>query len=238
MILHNASLPRQSLRGETRYQTSTESTTYSDADLDASLNAYYDLFVTEILESMDEWDFSGEIATADIVLGQTEYIVPSDILKFKRLEITLDGTTWHKAEALDINEVGEATDATTRGQNFVSSEPFFDLMDNSLILYNTPSVNVTAGIKIWYEKLPTQLSAVTDSPTFARPFHKGLCYGASKDHFERFLEIAGNDKKKANAETNLENYIARMKIHYRKKNQDRQYIVGAAEVNYDYGSDN
>lgn len=237
MLLNNASLPRTALRGETRYLTNTNTTTYPNIDLDASVNQYLDLFVTEILDSMDEWDFQAEIATADTVASQQEYVFPSDILKIKRIEISYDGTNWYKAEPMDINERGEATDTTSITNDFSTAEPYFDLMDNSLMLYPIPTAAVVGGLKIWYEKLQTHLSADTDSPNFAKPFHKGLAYGAAKDYFEKYLE-KGNVSKMQNASNQMELFIGRMKSFYRRKNQDRAYNVDVAFVDYDYGMDN
>ena len=196
-----------------------------------------DLFTTEILDSMDEWDFQGEIATSDLVANQQEYTFPTDILKIKRIEVSYDGTTWKEASPMDVNERGGANDTTTIGQDFISSSPFYDLMDTGLMLYPIPSANVTGGIKIWYEKLQAYLSADTDEPNFARPFHKGLCYGASKDYFEDYLEKEGFKDKMITATQNMQEVIARMKAFYRRRNQDRQYIVGAADLNFDYGNE-
>lgn len=236
MMLYNASTS-VGLRNFTRFITDTDTATYTDLDLDASLNTYYDLFCTEILDSMDEWDFQAEIATADLVSGQQEYVFPTDILKIKRVEVTFDGTTWRKAEPMDINEIGNPTDTASISRNFSVSEPYFDLMDTSLMLYPIPSANVTAGLKIWYEKLVTQLSAVTDEPGIARPFHKGICYGAAKDYFEKYIDVGSNSVKAQTAGANLETFIQRAKAYYRKKSQDRQYVVGSYDPGYDYGID-
>ena len=236
MNLWNASLPSDTLRGFTRSRTSTSTSTLTDAELDASLNTYMDIFTIDILESMDEWDFQAEIATTDLVAGQQEYVFPTDILKIKRVEVTFDGTTWQLANPMDINEVGKPTDTTSIAQNFSITNPFYDLMDDSVMMYPIPSVAVTGGIKIWYEKLQTYLTADTDTPNFARPFHKGLCYGAAKDYFEKYLEVKGNDTKMVNAKNNMDEIIAKMKAYYRRKNQDRAYIVMAGETDYDYGN--
>lgn len=238
MNLYNASLPSDTLRGFTRNITNTNSTTYTDAELDASVNMYLDLFTTEILDSMDEWDFQGEIATTDLVANQQEYVFPSDILKIKRVEVSYDGTNWYEAAPMDVNERGGANDSTSIRNDFTTNKPYYDLMDNSVFLFPIPTAASTAGIKIFYEKLQTHLSADTDSPNFVRSFHKGLCYGAAKDYFEKFLgERSGFDIKLQNAKNELEEYIMRMKSFYRRRNQDRQYIVGAVDVDYDYGND-
>jgi hypothetical protein len=232
----NSSSTSDGLRNFTRYITNSNTTTYTDADMIASLNSYYDLFCNEILEAMDDWDFQGEIATADLVASQQEYVFPSDILKLKRIEISYDGSTYYEAKPEDVNETENVSSsvAVING-DYDQSEPKYDLMDNSFFIKPVPTAAVVSGIKIWYEKLITKLSADTDEPTFARPFHKGLCYGASRDYFEKFIDKGGNATKLSVANQNLENYIARMKAYYRKKNQDRQYPVEIEDADYGYG---
>lgn len=236
MILYNASLARQGLRGETRYITNTNSTTYADADLDAAINSYYDLFVTEIIGAMDEWDFQADIATTDLVNGQQEYVLPTDILKIKKVEISYDGTTWYSVRPKDVNEKANPNDTTTVAADFVQSDPFCDFMDNSLFLYPIPNQNVTGGLKIYYEKVKTDLSGATDSPAFVQPFHKGLAYGAAKDFFEKYIEKGDNKTKLISAEQNLLGYIERMKAFYRRRNQDRQYQIDTNDTDYEYGN--
>jgi hypothetical protein len=236
MYLNNASLPRTSLRGETRFITNSNSITYTDADINGAINVYYDLFCTEILESMDDWDFQGEIATASLVANQQEYVFPSDILKIKRIEITYDGSTWYEAKPEDINERDYDSGSVARiNDNYDQSEPKYDLMDNSLFIKPIPTTAVTSGLKIWYEKLVTQLSDDTDEPVIPRPFHKGLTYGAAKDYFEKNLEKEGMSRKYDIANQNLETTIIRMKAFYRKKDQDRQYNGEVEDADYDYG---
>jgi hypothetical protein len=187
---------------------------------------------------MDDWDFQGEIATSSLVANQQEYVFPSDILKIKRIEITYDGTTWYEARPEDVNEQEYDSGSVARiNDNYDQSEPKYDLMDNSLFIKPVPTTAVTSGLKIWYEKLVTQLSADTDEPVIPRPFHKGLCYGAAKDYFEKNLEKEGMTSKLNNANQNLENIITRMKAFYRKKDQDRQYNVEVENTDYDYGNE-
>lgn len=234
MILYNASIS-QGLRNWTRFITNTDTNTYSNADLDASLNMYNQLFVTEILDAMDGWDFQGEIATADMVSGQQEYTFPTDILRIKRIEVTYNGVQWSRAEQFDINERRNATDAKSVDRDFSELSPYADMYDNSLFLYPVPSANQTAGIKIWYEKQVPQLVNATDSPSFVESFHKGLCHGAAKDYFSKYIEKTGYKDKLAQANADLADYLNRMKVFYRKKTPDFKYKITPVPVNYDYG---
>ena len=236
MILYNASTSN-GLRNFTRFLTNSNTSNFSDADLDAALNSYYDVFVTDIIQAMDEWDFQAEYATTDLVTAQQEYTLPTDILKIKRVEVTFDGTTWREARPMDINEKTGANDTLSISQDFSTNSPYYDLMDESVFLYPIPTAGSTAGLKVWYEKLPTELTNATDEPNFARPFHKVLAYGAAKDFFEKYLEKGANQSKVVSMENNITRYTGKMRDFYRKRNQDRQYIVEPNIVDYDYGND-
>jgi len=224
------------LRNVARFLTNTNTATYSDADLNASINMYQALFCNEILESMDGWDFQGEIATADMVNGQQEYTFPNDILKIKRIELSYDGTNWYRAEQFDVNQRMEATDSASIKRNFDQSKPYVDFMDNSLMLYPIPQADSTGGIKIWYEKELDNLVSDTDEPKFCKAYHKGLAYGAAKDYFEKYMEVGTNATKVAQMSANTQDYIARMKAYYRMKTPDFQYNMTPMYTNYDWGN--
>ena len=236
MILYNASTS-YGIRNFARFHTNTNSTTFSDADVDASINTYYYQFVNEILESMDDWDFQGENATADLVEDQQEYTFPTDILKIKRIEVTYDGTNWYLANWFDINERGQATDSTSISQDFEKTKPFVDLYDNSLFLYPIPDDDVTGGLRIWYEEEPTLLSSVTDEPIIAQAYQKGLAYGAAKDYFDKYSEKPGYVTKSRTMGNNLQDIINKMRTYYNKKSQDRNYEISTAFTDFEYGND-
>jgi hypothetical protein len=111
-------------------------------------------------------------------------------------------------------------------------------MDSSLFLYPVPTAAVTAGLKIWYEKEETELTAVTDEPNITEAYHKGLCYGAAKDYFEKYLEVPGNAGKRDRMVQNLNEILAKMRNLYNKRTQDQEYIVTPSYVDYDYGINN
>jgi hypothetical protein len=89
-------------------------------------------------------------------------------------------------------------------------------------------------LKIWYEKEITELSSDTDEPAFLEAYHKGLSYGAAKDYFEKYSEVAGNTNKRNLAQQNLNQVIEDMKEFYNTRNQDRDYVIQPQFVDYDY----
>lgn len=235
MLLYNASTS-YGLRNFVRKWTKTNTTTYSDADLNAAINRYYELFFSDIINSMDGWDFSGENLATNLVASQQEYVLTNaNLLKIKRAEISYDGTNWYKLEFFDINERSKATDSTSISQDFDKTKPFADLYDNSLFIYPVPDANVTGGLKIWVEQNATLLSADTDEPEIAKPFHIGLAHGASMDYFSENIEKEGSVSKLNYHSNELQMIRDKMTEHYQKKVQDRPYNMTPNFVDYEYG---
>lgn len=218
MQLNNASLPTKALRGHARWLTNANSTTFPDADIDALVNVYYHQLTAKILASMDEWDFAGETATTDLVAGQREYIFPTDILKIKRIDIKLDGTNWTRLNPFDVQEVSEPlaseTDIVAR---FNNESPFYGTLDQSFFVWSGTIITVTSGIKLWYTKEVTELSADTDEPVIEKPFHSMLSEGAALAYFRKF----DVDDKVIETQALLDRQEEDLIGFYSRRNEDR-----------------
>lgn len=202
------------------------------------INNRYNSYVTLLLQTQDEWDFDDvnhtdtAVITADLVATQQQYTIPivsERILKIKRLEITYDGTTWRKAEPIDINEIGYATDTTTIAQKFDTTKPFYDLTGTELFLYPIPQSAVTGGLKMWFFRDVDQFTSsdTTQEPGFDRAYHEMIAMGASVDwSIMKGLEVAGDLKQL------LIEKEASFVNHYGRKQRDRQLQMKGAFVNY------
>ncbi len=208
------------------FLTATNSATFNSARVVANLNTYYNLFVNEILDSQDDWDFEGQIALANLFANQSDYVFPTDILKAKRLEIS-DGTNWYNAEQIDINEYRNLALGTSADVNnhFTSSAPAFSAFDNSIYLYPVPDAAVNSGLRLWYSDSVVELSGdgssatATMEPVFNESYHRGLSYGVAKDWFQK----TGDEKMAAIMEKEMEKIIARMRLFYSNRLPDREY---------------
>jgi len=221
------------LQDQVRYLSNTNSADYSDADIRTNLTRWAHLFTTEILDSMDMWDFQGEISTANLVANQNEYVFPIDVLKIKRVEVSYDGTNWYKADFFDVSQKGGALSGNEIN-DFTQVEPKVEAYDQSLFLYPTPTSAVTAGLKIWYsEELVgkdtdgddiTSFSADTDKPNIRDAFQRGLVWGAVQDYATKI----GNLDLVSVADASIEKVILRMREFYGKRVQDNKLIMNGA----------
>lgn len=175
----------------------TNSSTFSIADKTRSINNWQGTMLIEILDSMDDWDFSGEIATGTLSANYQEYPLPtannSALLKIKRVEIDYDGDgKYTPARKIDISEYPNITLATSAEINnrFIEDDPKYSLFDHSLFLFPVPDTDRTSGLKIWYVENITDFTATaannTAEPVFPRPFHRILSLGSSLDYAKKY----------------------------------------------------
>lgn len=241
--------------------TGADTTTagFSTADRVTSINNYKDRAVTKILQSMDDWDFDDytitttyPIAQRNIVANQQDYKFSSASwallgveggadgsnaairpLKIKRVEVSYDGgTTWYKAEPLDISQRSNDSTQTTINNLFQTSKPYYDMAYNSLFLYPVPTVNGTKCLKVWFDRSATDyissdLTNGTLIPAFDPSFHMILAYGPSYEFCMANEKGSQDDYKKE-----LEQLMAEMGIFYGNKDLDRNWQLKAEPTIY------
>lgn len=172
------------LQTDTRYLISPQltSTNYGDTDLNRNLNHWYRMAVGWVLEFMDEWEYNAEFSTTNLVADQAEYVIPTTLLRLKRVEIKYPDASeyvtaapaddWNISDPLGEEEVTGASEGA----------PVYRVGDNSLFLYPVPDANVTSGLRIEYVDDVADLSASGDLPNLPAVLHRILSCGAAHDY--------------------------------------------------------
>jgi hypothetical protein len=223
----------QAVANYIRLKTRSNSTTLTDSDLLILWNIKKDEVCQRGLE-IDEDIFELPVYM-NLVANQREYPLNSNILsRIDRVEAKLDGTNWLKLTEVDLTEldVPVSTEANITAQ-FSNEEgnAFYDIMRKSLWLYSGTITSVTAGLKVWENIYPADLSAMsgttdmsvdptTTSSGTPREFHKVIADGVIiewKSSREKPIPLT---EREVNWEFNLEKAIQTLK----KTNYDRQVI--------------
>jgi len=169
------------LRAKSRYLLGElSSTQYSDTNLDRALNDYLHKAIALALRSSGEWEINGEVATANIVVNQQEYTLPTDLIALKRVEINFTGdeNAWEVMQPLDMRNQQTAISNETTS----TDSPLVRIFDDSLFLVDKPDTAVTAGLKVFYSKEETELSDTDDEPSLEESTQMYLVYGACLDY--------------------------------------------------------
>ena len=231
----------------------TDSTSFSDADKHAAQTRWAHILTEEVIDAQGDWDFQGEIATANLVANQREYVFPTDILKIKRIDLKLDGTNWTTVHWLDESEIpNSAAHESDITENFSNSDPYATLYDKSFFIWSGTIAAVTGGIKIWYsEEIVgvdtngddiSSFSADTDKPNLAEFAQMGLVYGPILDLCENRnpslanrmnIRLYGHSAGRP-ATNEVGGLIGRIRAFYSQRVPDKKVTITPASKLEDY----
>lgn len=216
------------LQGKTRYILGELSTdNYSDANLNRALNDYYHKAVNIAIQANGQWEINGEVATANIVQDQQEYVLEAAMLAIKSIEVNMTGNTndWKKVHIVDLRSISYALTNEEDTDDRSDSEYTLRLFDNSLWFLKPPKNNVTAGIKVYYNKEATELSSGSDEPLLTETAHMYLVHGAALDYCLRIKdteEYRKYEKLLADDEEMIKGFYANRLPMVRTQLQPRQ----------------
>ncbi len=92
----------------------------------------------------------------NLVAGENEVDLPADFKKLKLVQISYDGSTYKNGHHEDLAN-------TTPDRRYEENDPRYYLKGTTKIgIRPTPTVNVTAGIKLWSEDHPADLKDDAD----------------------------------------------------------------------------
>lgn len=156
-------------------------TDYPTASIDLALNKWYRLAMAWAILASGIWEVQADKSTADLVLNQNEYVLPTNIVMLNRVCIKYpNATNYVYARRIDDQET---TEAFENGVISTASEgsPVFREFDNSIWIYPAPTAAVTAGLAIELIDDITDLAAGGDIPNLNPLVHQIMSLGAARD---------------------------------------------------------
>jgi len=168
---------------------STATVGFTTADINTSLNEYYNEIVSIIMkcDGRFEWDDNNlttlPIAVTDLVSGQGDYEIDAmDFLNIIRVEIkdssgnwiTLTPMSYEDKQGTAINDLDETQGTPT----------MYDKVGNSLIFHTIPNYASTGGLKVYFQRTPDYFTVddTTQTPGFNPLYHRYLSMGAALDY--------------------------------------------------------
>lgn len=221
MVLSDAT-NKKGLIEDIDFWVKTDSSSYSLADKKRNINRAYKKVQSFILENTGDWIFEGNIASIASVVDQNEYTFPSDVLTIERVEIRYNSgdDDWVVANPIDRRIYKEAI--ANKTDNYGESNPVYWLPDNTTIAFDpTPDAVISPAIKIYYTDGLTELSADTDEPVFAEPFHRILSLEAALDY------ASSNDmiERRNLIKSNLDELYPQLGKFYTKRHKDKKIRI-------------
>lgn len=177
---------------QTRDLMRVDSTQWATSKIVNSCNNWFDKIVGYALakDKQFQWDDTNHtklpIGTTNLVAGQSDYSFLTDeqgnkIITLLRIDIKDSNGNWTKLKKIDQAEISEALDTFESTDGLPTQ---YDLIaDNIIRLYPTPSANVTAGIKFYFQRAPSYFvgTDTTKEPGCSPVLHRGFVIAAAYD---------------------------------------------------------
>lgn len=137
-----------------RIKTQSDTNTFPDSDLIIYANMARDEIVSAIADRVDDDVFLSP-TVADLVADQREYPLPTDFLqKLKRVEVSFDGSdNWIILKELDLENTEKTTVESIIISNYSNNQDDcgFDRIRGGIYIYSGTIINVTGGLKLYYD---------------------------------------------------------------------------------------
>lgn len=223
------------LQARARTLTQTDSSSYADTPLNASLNIHY-ARIQQIMDSLNQGWYETVTGTSNpqnLVALTRRYAIPSDSMRLIKVQAKLDGVNWG-----DIYEMKKGTltcsieTETDITNNFDNNKPFFILEGNNILILSGAISTVSSGLRFHYVQRQANLASATgDSPAFPTEYHQILAQGAAMDYFYSRQSLDRGDRWSQK----FEEAIAEMTIELTRRSTTLEISLGAnsARENYD-----
>jgi hypothetical protein len=180
---------------KTRKITNTNSTTLPDAELLSLTNETY-LDIQRSLAN-EEIELFGTNKKTDLVAGQTNYALPSDLLTILRLEINYDDPTdedkWKKIDQSDLGNLPYEWYELLKTQP--KTKPLMDLFGGQVFIFPRPEEGKANGLRIWYiAKQPEFTSTSDEIPPILDTYYDVFVYGNAFKYLEQIGHSDANRK--------------------------------------------
>jgi hypothetical protein len=185
----------QKVFDKTRRLTNTTTVTLKDERLlDLTNETYLDI---QRRLAQEEIEIFGTIKKTDLIAGQANYQLPTDLLTILRLEVNYDdptdNTKWVKVNQTDLANLPFEFYGLLQAQP--KSKPLMDLFASQVFLFPQPTANQVNGIRLWYiPRQPEFTSASDEIPPILSNYWEVFAYGNAFRYFEEIGHPESNRK--------------------------------------------
>ncbi len=125
-------------------------------------------------------------ASADIIAGQQEYTLPTDLLVLRNVSMKISSLSpYFPLVGLSLQEFdnllgGWEADTTNKG-----IATFYHVYSNTLKLCPIPSTSLTGGLKLYYSRFPVNVSVDTDVIDLPITYHNAIVNYCMQQAYEQ-----------------------------------------------------
>lgn len=170
------------IKSKARFLTSTNSNSFTDADIVVLANNAVEHIESLINKADDRWEFDDSnqtdlpVATTSLVINQKDYSLATSHISIDRVEVKDTSGYWWLLKPIDQHDVRY----TALAQYYpTTGRPLeYDKLANSIFLYPTPNYSQAASLQIYFTRPPVAfvVGDTTAQPGFNPLFHDLIAY--------------------------------------------------------------
>jgi len=228
------------------YGTITNDTDLKD-EFTVHINQAQDEIFMEALEAQDGWDpddprYDNRKKFTVSMTKNRDYTfaVNENILEWERVDVSYDGETYNRADAIDSTEFGFGVGGGKADDIFNQSDPKYDPRGNQLLLFpkgNQDAVDAGGELRLEWARAPKTFafdgSNDSEEPFVPRAFHDQVAIRAAYKWV--MVNKSGNGSLLSRLEAQIKKGRQKIKDHYSNRNNDRQFVVGSKIANSSSG---
>jgi len=214
----------------------TDDTSFPIKDKTRLANRWLYKAVTDLISTRGRFEFDDPnlttlpITYTDLVNGQHDYELPSDLLKLLAIEIIDKDGNYIRLKELDKSQLKETI---TDFEETHGIPQFYDISGDSVMLYPAPDTNLvtlTGGLVIHHIRKIDEFVSTDDTqePGIPEPFHRIVSLGAAYD----WLLINGTQDKTDRVRNEIEQLRTEMKKFEGDKNRDKKVNITIKKESY------
>lgn len=208
------------LKSDIDFLCGSTSASYPDADKIRNLNIAYNDVARLVWESAGSWQFDDSnastlpIAKTTLVHNQQDYSLPTDAQRVEEVVVKDSSGNWSKLRPFDIHDT---TIAPEEYLDTAGLPVYYDIIGRSIMLYPTPSSGyciLASGLGVYVSRNVTEFAVTASSevPGFAIPFHRILSYAVAMDFIQDNSQRQTYAILKDKLEKGLANFYAKRDV--------------------------
>lgn len=140
------------------------------------------------------------------VASQEDYTLPADLLILRGISYRGPGdTAYFRLNGYSLNEFNEYIDGWDGSAHMQGVPVGYTIFEQKIKLFPIPADNTTDAIKIYYNRMPTEVSGPTDIPEIPTLYHETLvkyCLSQAYEIDENFEAMSAKGQQVA-ADVNM-----------------------------------
>jgi len=149
-------------------------------------------------------------ATTNLVASQQDYTLPIDLLILTLISCKVTGeSSYTPLRHFSFTDFNVKIDGWDEATGSIARPELYTIYENEIKLFPIPDSSVTSGLKIYYKRIPTDVTLTTETPELPTLYHEALVKYCLAQAYEMDEDFSASTQKLNEMNTDLVNLRGR-----------------------------